>query len=208
MSKFGLTEERYNQMMKYYNNDELRVAEIVEECGAELCNKGYCIFDTGSNLLEILKIDAVGAFEDDGMAAEQAMKDGVKIIPVEELPENFNRKYLGWVDTPENRKAIQEYCDRKIEKKENWIIGINGSDSDGVDIQKVYGTKEQVKKELLRRVYELRDCDQDGYDLGTEDIEQIEEREDGHLVAYICFSDFHFDLEAVKETDIERKILN
>ena len=26
------------------------------------------------------------------------------------LMENFERRYLGWIDTPENRKAIAEYC--------------------------------------------------------------------------------------------------
>ena len=33
-------------------------------------------------------------------------------IPEDELPENFDRRYLGWIDTPENRKAIADYCAR------------------------------------------------------------------------------------------------
>ena len=32
-------------------------------------------------------------FDSDEDAVEQAIKDGIKIIPVEELPENFDRKY-------------------------------------------------------------------------------------------------------------------
>lgn len=109
--KFGLTEERYNQMMKYWNNNEEEVEYIASEWKAEDCNKGYAIFDyDGTGLLEINKIDDVGAFESDEEATEQAIKDGIKIIPVEELPESFNRRYLGWIDTPENRKRIEEYC--------------------------------------------------------------------------------------------------
>ena len=56
-------------------------------------------------MLEVNKIDVLCVFEDDEEAVEQAVKDGVKIIPVEELPENFERRYLGWIDTPENRKV-------------------------------------------------------------------------------------------------------
>lgn len=113
MGKYGLTEKRYEQMMKFYKNDEEWLEEIVGEWGSELCNKGYDIFDfDGTGMLEINRIDAVWAFESDEKAVEQAIKDGVKIIPVEELPENFDRRYLGWIDTEENRKQIKEYCDK------------------------------------------------------------------------------------------------
>lgn len=76
--------------------------------------KGYDItnFD-GTGMLEIQKIDEENVFESDDEAVEQAIKDGIKIIPVEELPENFDRKYLGWIDTPENRERIKEYCEMK-----------------------------------------------------------------------------------------------
>ena len=75
--------------------------------------KGYDIFDfDGTGTLEIEKIDEENVFTDDEEAVEQAIKDGIKIIPIEELPENFDRKYLGWIDTEENRKRIAEYCSR------------------------------------------------------------------------------------------------
>ena len=112
MSKFGLTKERYEQMMRSYGNDEEAVKDIVYDWGPESCNKGYEIFNfDGTGMLEIEAISEVGCFDDDE-ATEQAIKDGIKIIPIEELPENFNRKYLGWIDTEENRKAIQEYCNK------------------------------------------------------------------------------------------------
>ena len=78
-----------------------------------MAGKGYDIFDFGGGgMLEIQKIDEENIFADDEEAVEQAIKDGVKLIPIEELPVNFDRKYLGWIDTPENRKRIEEYCRR------------------------------------------------------------------------------------------------
>ena len=75
--------------------------------------KGYDIFDfDGTGMLEIEKIDEENVFTDDEEAVEQAIKDGIKIIPIEELSENFDRRYLGWIDTEENRKRIAEYCSR------------------------------------------------------------------------------------------------
>ena len=75
--------------------------------------KGYDIFDfDGTGMLEIEKIDEENVFTDDEEAVEQAIKDGIKIIPIEELPENFDRRYRGWIDTEENRKRIAEYCSR------------------------------------------------------------------------------------------------
>jgi hypothetical protein len=112
MSKFGLTKERYEQMMEVWGNDEEAVKDVVYDWGPDSCNKGYEIFNfDGTGMLEIEAIGDVGCFDDDE-ATEQAIKDGIKIIPVEELPEKFNRKYLGWIDTEANRKAIQEYCNK------------------------------------------------------------------------------------------------
>ncbi len=77
----------------------------------EDAKRGYAIFDFDcTGMLEIEMINEMGIFNGDEEAVEQAMKDGIKIIPIEELPDNFDRCYLGWIDTPENRKAIEEYC--------------------------------------------------------------------------------------------------
>ena len=111
MGKYGLTDERYAQMMKTYNNDEYRVLEVIRLWGAEDCNKGYAIFDCdGTGMLEIEHICDVGAFDSDAEATLKAIEDGVKIIPIDELPDNMGEyKYYGWVDTEENRKNIEEY---------------------------------------------------------------------------------------------------
>lgn len=74
-------------------------------------NNSYAIVDfDGTGMLEIQKNDESGIFSSDEDAVEQAIRDGVNIIPVEDLPENFDRRYFGWIDTPENRKIIDEYC--------------------------------------------------------------------------------------------------
>lgn len=87
----------------------------IERLHITYCNsdmkRGYAIVDfDGMGLFEVQRIDLAGIFKTDDEATEQAIKDGVKVIPVEELPEEFERRYLGWIDTPENRKAIEEFC--------------------------------------------------------------------------------------------------
>lgn len=82
----------------------------------DAAERGYDIFEfNNTGLLEIEKIDCAydGVTEDidDEDCAIEAQRSGFcKIIPVDELPENFERRYFGWVDTPENRTAIADYC--------------------------------------------------------------------------------------------------
>ena len=110
--KMGLHEDRLQQMLKSWHGDIEQVYTVVEDWGVELCNKGYDTFDyDGLGLLEIEAIIDVDAFDDDE-AVNHAIADGVKIIPVEELPEKFDKKFLGWIDTPENRRNILEYVDK------------------------------------------------------------------------------------------------
>ena len=109
MAKYGLTNERYEQMRRDYSDDDIE--GIVDEWGVEQVNNGYIISDyDNTGLLGIEKLDVVDAFDTDEDAARQAQKDGVKIIPVEELPENLpdDMKLFVWIDTPENRKNICE----------------------------------------------------------------------------------------------------
>lgn len=88
-----------------------RMIDIYIDDWGENAKYGYAIFDfDGTGLLEIAMINDMEIFNGDEEAVEQAIKDGIKIIPIEELPDNFDRSYLGWIDTPENRKAIEGYC--------------------------------------------------------------------------------------------------
>lgn len=111
MKNFGLTDERYTQMKNYGYDDE-DIQEIVEGWGIDQTNDGYGIFDfDGTGLLVIEAIGEIAAFECDAEAVKVAIANGMKFIPVAELPINFDRRYLGWIDTPENRAAIKCYCD-------------------------------------------------------------------------------------------------
>lgn len=109
----GLDEKRYLHFKKLgYEDDDIEL--IINEWGLENVNKGYDVFDfDGTGMLQVEAIGDVDAFKSDEDAVEEADADGVKIIPVSELPDNFDRKYLGWIDTPENRKAIEKYCMNK-----------------------------------------------------------------------------------------------
>lgn len=111
MKNFGLNDERYAQMKSSgYDEDDIR--EIVESWGVEQTNAGYGVFDfDGTGLLEVEAIGEIGAFAYDDDAVVAAVADGMRFIPVAELPVNFDRRYLGWLDTPENRAAIKRYCD-------------------------------------------------------------------------------------------------
>ena len=111
MAKYGLTDERYEQMRKYYSDEDIK--DIVDEWYVDNVNKAYIISDyDGTGLLGIEKLDVVDAFDGDEEAAIQAEKDGLKIIPVDELPENFDFRWFGWIDTPANREAIKKYSER------------------------------------------------------------------------------------------------
>ena len=109
---FGLTDERYSQMMDFYEGDKEAIEAIVADWGPDVVNRGYDIFDWGgTGLLQIERIDEVNAFYGDEQAARAAVNKGFcKIIPISELPENFSERYYCWVDTPENRKMIERYC--------------------------------------------------------------------------------------------------
>lgn len=72
--------------------------------------RGYDVTIGHGNLLEIERIDELEMFEDDDAATEQAIKDGIPIIPVEELPEDFEFQWLGFIDTEDNRRDIAEYA--------------------------------------------------------------------------------------------------
>lgn len=83
----------------------------------EQIEKGYDIFDfDGYGILHIEKIDDVEKFESDYDAMVQAMKDGIKIIPNNELDDAFIMDCGdGWIDTPDNRKALKEYIKKWYE---------------------------------------------------------------------------------------------
>jgi len=114
MNKYGISKKRMEQLKAKYGDHLDNYIEEILDYGPDEVNRGYDMFYGHlDNACEIESIDIVGAFTCDEDAAKQAEKDGFcKIIPVEELPEDFEYRRFGWVDTPENRAAIESYCKR------------------------------------------------------------------------------------------------
>lgn len=71
----------------------------------EDASRGYGVFtsDYGNGATHIERLDIMGVFDSDAEAAEQAEKDGIKIIHDIELPEEHVAYYI---DTPENRELL------------------------------------------------------------------------------------------------------
>ena len=91
-------------------------------------------------------------------------------------------------------------------EKKSWTIGIGGSYADGVEIQRVVGTEEQIKEYLFNLIQEERE-EFDRYESGTEDISELEVRSYGSIYGYNCFSNYHTDYEATPDDIIEVKEL-
>ena len=63
--------------------------------------KGYVIAAFNfTDMLEVERDDSMNVYVDDEQAVEAAIADGIKIIPVDELPEKFDRRYYGWIRMP------------------------------------------------------------------------------------------------------------
>lgn len=87
---------------------------------------------------------------------------------------------------------------------EEWIIVV-GSSECGPSVSKFAGTKEEVKELLMAMVDDDRnseDGDTDGFEYGTESIDEISE-EGNTLNAYSIFSSYHVDYAAVRVNDID-----
>lgn len=104
--RYGLDSGRYHQMLKTLEWDEETIWKAVWAYGVQACNRGYVVSEyNNTGLYDIERIEKIGVFADNAEAIATAEKDGVQIIPVEELPEGMPEKlrFYGWVDSPANR---------------------------------------------------------------------------------------------------------
>ena len=100
---------------------------------------------------------------------------------------------------------VIEICHCGGKKKDDvktWIVGVGGSETDGVDMTVFTGTKHEAKKHLAKAVRDARDENREEFDYGYTSIGDIEERADGSLYACACFSGYHLDFQAYPEDDI------
>ena len=89
---------------------------------------------------------------------------------------------------------------KKTEEVMNWLVGIGGTEVDGVMMERVTGTKKQVVKHLVSLVRRDRDADPEGWDYGSTAMKDVVDR-GGELYAYGVFSDYHIDYSAVPEKE-------
>ena len=82
-----------------------------------------------------------------------------------------------------------------------WIIGICSSEADGVALSRVFGTKAEVKRHLVRLVKEDRNNDSEAWEYGDLIVAEVEEDPiTGVLNAFATYSDYHIDYSAIPET--------
>ena len=107
-------EERLQKAYKEYAEDVEcdvnEVAEILKEDWGEGGDRGYGIFQSSdTDVLHIQKIDQLwDVYDSDLEAAEQAEKDGIKLIHDIRIPKDCIIYPLNdtCIDTPENREQL------------------------------------------------------------------------------------------------------
>lgn len=99
-------------IIQYAKENEISVKEakaIIMEDYGKYALRGYAIFESDDFSGEhIEKIDEMGIYEDDLEAGKQAEKDGISLIPAEELPKDYPYNCYRFIDTPENREVIKK----------------------------------------------------------------------------------------------------
>ena len=129
----------------------------------EQAERGFEIFNfDGTGMLEIEAITDCyikGGYDDDEASKEAERIGYCKIIPIDELPNPFiydgiSRRYFGWIDTPENRKAIEDYCKKYCSKQMNKTYYVTIKIS-GEYIAEVNATSfEDAKEKAINSYYD------------------------------------------------------
>ena len=85
-----------------------------------------------------------------------------------------------------------------------WVIGVHNSAADEIEFYTAEGSKRDVKREMMRIIYDIRSNAEVPYDHdhGTEYMSEIETLNNGSLYGYIDFDWSHTDVTARKFVDI------
>lgn len=78
----------------------------------------------------------------------------------------------------------------------DWIIAVANSDCDGVTIRRFFGTEDDVKSLLVSLVEEDKENDKEGYDYGTESVDEVETDKIGRFDAFATYCGYHIDYSA------------
>lgn len=88
--------------------------------------------------------------------------------------------------------------------KKNWVIAKCCSGADGVSVYPCYGTKNQVKRYMMKLIREERACNKGDYEFGTNSVKELEGNHlaEGELYGVNCFYDCHTDYSAYRMSDL------
>ncbi len=106
------------------------------------------------------------------------------------------------------KEQILDYKEKMYahSEKKSWLIGMGGSDADNVFISRFFGTKNEVKQYLVKKIKEYREDTDDIWDHGTECATEVTPKGSA-LYAYGCFNDHHIDYVAREESSIKEVAL-
>ena len=85
----------------------------------------------------------------------------------------------------------------------DWIIGICNTAADGVTILRARGTDDEIRTLLFKLVQEDKEADEDGWDYGTESVEDVQWAGFHELYAYGVYYDYHIDYTAREFANVE-----
>ena len=86
-------------------------------------------------------------------------------------------------------------------EKKIWLVGIGGSNADGVVMQRISGTEAEIKELLINMVKEDKFTDPDNWDYGITSVDNVQQDGDS-LYAYAVYTDYHIDYMAVPEMPV------
>lgn len=106
------------------------------------------------------------------------------------------------------KEQILDYKEKMYaqSEKKSWLIGMGGSDADNVFISRFFGTQNEVKQYLVKKIKEYREDTDDIWDHGTECATEVTPKGSA-LYAYGCFNDHHIDYVAREESSIKEVTL-
>ena len=74
-------------------------------------SRGYGVFFSNeSEMTHIERIDELGVYDSDLEAGEQAEKDGMKLIPMNEIPDEYPINAYRYLDNERNREILGSFC--------------------------------------------------------------------------------------------------
>lgn len=81
-------------------------------------------------------------------------------------------------------------------KRENWIVAVSNTDEDGVNIERVSGTLNMVKRYMHQVLISYKECDKESFDYYIS-------VDGGSTSLYGCavFNSYHVDVTAVVEKE-------